>query len=399
MIDMTMQKGYNMKKFQIINCKLENTLRTDDGVLYENPILGSLEASIPNPFCSSHAADLLMLDNGDLLCVWFAGSKEGNADVSIVLSRLNKGERAWSVPKKVSEDGGRSEQNPSLFKKSEHELWLIYTAQLPKPKNGDGVFNMQYTAEIRYRKSMDNGYTWGDVEVLFSESGSFCRQKIQVLSNGRWIFGNWLCFQDDTKNGSDITVMQISEDEGKSWRKVEVPESRGRVHANIIEIKPGKLVAFFRSRAADYIYISHSGDWGDSWGKPERTELPNNNSGISAIRLNSGALGIVCNPVGFNEDENLSVWPQQRCPVVVAISDDEGVTWPYRRVIEMGEGFTGEANSQYNKRYEYPVMMQTKDGKIHVAYSWANRYCIKYVCIDEDWIRGIKTPIPEKTWM
>ena len=132
---------------------------------------------------------------------------------------------------------------------------------------------------------------------MFSRPGSFCRQKIQVLSSGRWIFGNWICFPDETRNGSDITVMQISDDQGKSWRSVEVPESRGRVHANVIETEPGKLVALFRSRFADNIYRSVSLDNGDTWSVPVRTELPNNNSSISAIRLQSGAIALVYNPV------------------------------------------------------------------------------------------------------
>lgn len=31
-----------------------------------------------------------------------------------------------------------------------------------------------------------------------------------------------------------------------------------------------------------------------------------------------------------------------------------------------------------------------KDGKIHAAYAWGRRVRIKYVCVDEAWIRGAK---------
>ena len=184
--------------------------------------------------------------------------------------------------------------------------------------------------------------------------------------------------------------MQISDDQGKSWRSVEVPESRGRVHANVIETEPGKLVALFRSRFADNIYRSVSLDNGDTWSVPVRTELPNNNSSISAIRLQSGAIALVYNPVRFNDDITRTVWPAQRCPVTVAISEDEGITWPYRRVVEPGEGFTGPWNDINNRRYEYPVMIQGKDGMIHIAYSWGSRRCVKYVCFNEAWVRGKK---------
>lgn len=360
-----------------------------DGRLYQNMQLQTVEALIPNaPFETCHAADLLELPNGDLLAVWFAGSDEGNADISIVLSRLEAGASVWSSPVKVSDDDTRSEQNPSLFLKSENEIWLIYTAQVSRTPENNPFFNLQYTAEIRCKKSFDNGKTWGATTVLFDRPGSFCRQKIQVLASGRYVFGNWICFPDESRNGSDITVIQISDDEGKTWREVQMPESAGRVHANLIEVRPGVLVALMRSRFADNIYRSVSEDNGETWSAPVRTELPNNNSSISAIRLQSGAIAMVYNPVRYNDDCTKTVWPQQRCPVEIAISEDEGVTWNYRRVVEHGEGFEGRYNDINNKRYEYPVMMQGKDGSIHVAYSANSRRNIKYVCIDEIWIRG-----------
>lgn len=368
----------------------------ENGKLYRNKLMDTIEARIPNtPYKSCHAADLLELPGGDLLCCWFAGSDEGNADVSIVLSRLNADSSVWTEPVKVSDDSTRSEQNPSLFLTPEGDIWLMYTAQVARTPETEEGFNLQYTAEIRRKVSKDGGYTWGKTEVMFERPGSFCRQKIQVLSSGRFIFGNWICFSDDSRNGSDITVMQISDDKGVSWREVPVPESQGRVHANIVETKPGMLTAIFRSRFADHIYVSFSKDNGDSWSVPTATELLNNNSSISAIKLQSGAIGLVFNPVAFNADTKKTVWPDQRCPVTLAISEDGGVTWPYQRIIELGEGFTGIWNDINNGRYEYPVMMQGSDGNIHVAYSWGNmkfgkRKCIKYLCVEEAWIRGSK---------
>ncbi len=361
----------------------------EDGSLYQNERLGTVESLIPNPYNSCHAADLLELPNGDMLCCWFAGSDEGNADISIAVSRLKAGESHWSVPEIVSDDKERSEQNPSLFLTPEGEVWLVYTAQISRSAM-PGKESLQSTAEIRRKISADNGYTWGKTETLFGREGSFCRQKIQVLSNGRWVFGNWICFDDDTHYGSDITVVQISDDRGKTWRGVEIPGSRGRVHANLIETKPGELTALFRSRSADNIYIAHSEDWGDTWSEPVRTELPNNNSSISAIKLRSGALAVVYNPVRANDDPSLTVWPRLRCPVAVAISEDGGQTWPYIRLVEPGDGFLGKSNSVNNRRYEYPVMMQAQDGSIHIAYSYADRRCVKYVVVTEEWIRGEK---------
>jgi predicted neuraminidase len=266
----------------------------------------------------------------------------------------------------------------------------MYTAQAAKKPDDNSDDSLQGTAEIRRKISRDGGRTWGPTEAMFTRPGSFCRQKIQVLSNGRWIFNNFICALDGTRLGSDVTVIQISDDQGKTWRGVEIPESRGRVHGNVIELEPGKLVCLLRSRAADHIYRSESNDNGETWSVPVPTPLRNNNASISAIKLQSGALAIIYNDVSFNEDGSRTVWPDQRCPVAMAISEDGGKTWPWRRIVEHGEGFIGPWNDVNNRRYEYPVMMQSKDGKIHAAYAWGRRVRIKYVCVDEAWIRGAK---------
>ena len=116
--------------------------------------------------------------------------------------------------------------------------------------------------------------------------------------------------------------------------------------------------------------------------------MANNNSSISAIRLASGDIAVVCNPVGYSHDSSKTYWPAQRCPVEIAISTDQGITWDYRRIIEPGEGFCGRCNDINNMRYEYPVMMQSADGSIYVAYSAYDRRNIKFAIINEPWIRG-----------
>lgn len=132
---------------------------TPDGRVYWNEEMGTAEARIPNGgYRSGHGPALLELPNGDLLCVWFAGSFEGNADVHIVCSRLEKDSGSWTEPVDVSNDPLRSEQNPSLFYGPDGAAWCMYTAQLDRQAGKD---NMQFTAVVRCQKSTDGGRTWG----------------------------------------------------------------------------------------------------------------------------------------------------------------------------------------------------------------------------------------------
>ena len=362
---------------------------TPDGRLYENEEMGTVEARLPDGgYPTAHAPALLELPNGDMLCCWFAGTYEGSADIRIICSRLERDGDRWSKPVDISGDPTRSEQNPSLFYGPDDAVWAIYTAQLDRQAGKD---NMQFTSQIRCQKSTDVGRTWGPYETLFAREGSFCRQPSQVLANGRWIFGNWLCTDSVDGLSGDPTAFQISDDQGKTWRQVDMPNSRGRVHANVVEMDDGHLLAFMRSREADFIYRSESFDWGDTWSEPKPTPLPNNNSSISALRLQSGRVAIAYNPTCTPDPKpGKAAWPGLRCPVAVALSEDGGLTFPIVRWMERGEGYMGEENRTNNKQYEYPYLMQSRDGMLHLAYAAFTRLGVKYVRFSEQDVLGKK---------
>lgn len=362
---------------------------TPDGTMYWNEEMGTVEAVLPpGGYKTAHGPGLLELENGDMLCVWFAGSFEGNADVNVICARLKKGADRWEEPVLVSNDPERSEQNPSLFAGPDGKVWAMYTSQLSRVEGKD---NMQFTSVIRCQKSADGGETWSDYETVFPEEGSFCRQPIQVLSNGRWIFGNWICTDSELGLTGDPTAFRISDDQGKTWKMVDMPESNGAVHANVVELEPGHLAAFMRSRAADNIYRSESLDYGDTWTKPVPTVLPNNNSSISAVKLASGRIAVAYNPTCTPcPTPGIASWPGLRCPVAVALSEDGGLTFPMIRYMERGEGYMGDENKTNNRQYEYPYIMQGRDGRLHLAFAYKDRLSVKYMSFTEEDVMGKK---------
>lgn len=357
---------------------------TPDGQLYYDSEMKLTEAMLPTgPWPTAHAPSLLETKEGTLLCCWFAGTYEGGADINVVVSRLPKGADKWEEPVNVSNENDFSDQNPSLWLNPNGEIWCLYTSQLGRQPGKD---NMQFTAVVKKQVSTDDGRTWGEPEVLFDEPGTFSRQPIQILSNGRWIYGNWIC--TDSKDGlaGDPSAFRISDDKGMTWRRVDMPKSNGRVHPNIVELsdKPGHLIAFMRSREADFIYKSDSFDYGDTWSEPVATVLPNNNSSISAIKLKSGRLCICYNHSSAPKSyTNMGAWPGLRCPITIALSEDYGETWPLIRNVERGEGYVGEENRGGNMQYEYPYIMQAQDGMLHVAYAYQTRRGVKWLTLSE----------------
>lgn len=368
-----------------------------------------VDAYLPTPCVQNHAANLLPLPNGDLLCTWFGGTQEGIPDISAYLSRLPNGADTWTPAVKLSDDPTRSEQNPVLFLDPDNVLWLLYTAQL----SGN-----QDTAIVRCRKSHDFGQTWGDIEVLLQDpdKGIFIRQPIVVLDNGNWLLPVFYCIARPGEKwvGSyDTSAVMISGDKGKTWRAVDVPDSTGCVHMNILKLKDGSLLALYRSRWADHIYQSRSYDHGESWSAPQALTLPNNNSSIQADVLENGDIALVFNPSSaknaterrtslYDEIEDDSqeqkkeaelvsgqrnaFWGAPRAPMSLAVSHDGGNTWPHIRHLDEGDGYCMSNNSreQLNRELSYPSIKQSADGKLHIAYTYY-RMAIKYVCIEPSW--------------
>ena len=128
----------------------------------------------------------------------------------------------------------------------------VYSTALDRMEGKD---NMQFTSIIRCQKSFDGGKTWAK-RKLFPGRGQLLPSANPGAFKWSLDFGNWIC--TDSVNGleGDPTAFRISDDEGRTWKKVDMPESNGAVHANVVELEGGKLVCFLRSRFADNIYIS-----------------------------------------------------------------------------------------------------------------------------------------------
>jgi predicted neuraminidase len=125
-------------------------------------------------FRSSHAADLVRLKNRDLLCFWFSGSREGDSNVAIVMSRLAKGSEQWNSTVEIDHAEGRSFQNPVAFQAPDGRLWLLHTSQ--------SSAGWQAHAEVLYLTSDDLGKTWTTPQPLFRQPGSSIRYPPVLLS-------------------------------------------------------------------------------------------------------------------------------------------------------------------------------------------------------------------------
>ena len=106
----------------------------------------------------------------------------------------------------------------------------------------------------------------------------------------------------------------------------------------------------------------------------EATMLPNPNSGTDAVTLEDGTHLLV-----YNHIKPSKTWGS-RSKLNIAVSED-GINWCAAVLLEDDQDQSSE--------YSYPAVIQTKDGKIHITYTW-KRKLVKHVVVDPSKIKTKK---------
>ena len=292
-------------------------------------------------FGQAHASTLLRLPDGSFLASWFAGTKEGDPDVSIYGSRFIKGK--WSKPKTWARANEMAHLNPVLFQLPNGPLALFFKT---------GVFCDTWITWICH--SHDGGATWSKpVELVKGDIGGRgpVKNKPILLSDGAILApasleldGPWRCFTDR------------SEDGGKTWiASPEIPMDRtqltgkGAIQPTIWESGKGHVHMLVRTSAGS-IFRSDSSNYGRNWSPLMKTKLPNNNSGIDLDHDARGNLLLAYNPVDGNFGP--------RTPLTLASSQDNGESWSKALDLETNLG-----------EYSYPAIIATPDG-FAGTYTW-----------------------------
>ncbi|MDW3652073.1 MAG: exo-alpha-sialidase [Bacteroidia bacterium] len=411
---------------------------------------------IPLQNLHSHGATIVELPNGDLLSAWFLGSGERWADdVAIMGARLLKGETKWSEAFVMADVPAFPDINPSLFLDSQGRLWLawytvlanLWETSLPKyrisedfmMKEGAPVWKWQEVLHVKPGGSTERGIQPADPFVhavesqmkayeaylmdslggneewlqayrawasdklgkargddqqfngyLYGENGEISKQKMgfPLFRRIGWQTKNKAILIDDKRlilplysDGLGFSIMAITDDDGESWQFSSPLVGLENIQASIVSKRNGHLVAYMRDNGPppQRMQMSTSKDKGLSWGKVRDSDILNPGSGADMIVLENGHWVLA-----YNDTE------EGRHSLAVSLSEDEGKSWPYIRHIEYDPG-PGENRI----RAGYPSAIQSKDGLIHVIYSYTTRReaeqkqeCIKYIRFEENWIRA-----------
>jgi predicted neuraminidase len=344
----------------------------------------------------NHSSSIVELPDGNLWVVWFHGSGERqNDDVLIQGARRVKGK--WTAPFTVADTPGFPDTNCVTWLDKDQRLWLLWPVILantwesalmkyristdyqqadgpPKWGFADNILLIPPRMYERTKEVMEKDLKgpaprarWASqmmelsADKLSSRIGWFTRTHPVQLPSGRILVPMY-------SDGYSFGIMAISDDNGVTWKSSEPIVSYGGIQPSVVRKKSGELVAYMRDNGPPpkRVIRSVSKDDGQTWSAGEDTEIPNPGTSLEAIALKDGRWLMV-----FNDIE------KGRTSLAVALSDDEGATWKWKRNLDQGEG-----------QYHYPSVIQAKDGSIHVTYSVfeAPGKAIRHAQFNPEWV-------------
>ncbi len=302
------------------------------------------------PFAQCHASTIAQAGDGSLIAAWFAGTEEKDPDVGIWMSRYHDGE--WIPPYLAAKIKECAHWNPVLFTDAEKSIHLFF-------KVGPEIPQWQ----TWWMSSGDHGATWSEPrELVPGDAGGRgpVKNKPILLSDGSWLapasteYKLWEAFADRTT------------DRGMTWERSgnfeinrDIFKGKGAIQPTFWESAPGRVHALMRA-CDGRAWRSESEDYGKTWTPVRDSGLPNNNSGLDALRLDDGRVLLVFNPIGKN-------WGP-RTPLSLAISADNGETWALFAHFE-------DDPPETDLEYSYPAIIRTRNG-VAVSYTY-KRECVR----------------------
>ena len=358
-----------------------------------------------------HASCIVECPNGDLRTVWYengpalpdtyyAKDKDKSDNVRLGGSRKPAGAAAWETPFVMSDTFGLSDNNPCMVVDKEQRLWLVYPTLMGVPQWTWGSGLLQYRISSDYEKAGPPSWTFSNIlvphvplraatdsliDAAAASEGWTEERKTEFRTRVEGMFANplierlgWMprahpLVRSDgavilplSNENFGIACMAITQDGGQTWTYSTPVLGASLTQPTLAEFEDKTIVAFFRNGGKEHrIKRSESTDGGLTWGPVTITDRLHPGAGIEAIVLRNGHLLLVYNDIEEGQRDQLAV----------SISEDRGQTWRWTRHLE----------NTPDKRFDYPSIVQAKDGTLHVTYS-CNTEVIKYVHFNEAWV-------------
>ena len=230
----------------------------------------------------------------------------------------------------------------------------------------------------RGRNMIRGGRIRQDGEETAAELGYPLTRRIGWQTKNKAVFIGDRMIVPLYSDGLDCTLFALTDDGGQTWMFSNPVLGGAGIQATIAQKKDGTLVAYLRDNGPppQRMQKTVSTDRGMTWSIPKDDILPNPGAGFDVVTLKNGDW-----VMAFNNQED------GRFDLTVAISDDEGASWKWKRQIEH------DARTENPTSSHYPSVIEGEDGKIHVIYSFHRKdttpgKTIKYATFPVAWVKA-----------
>jgi len=304
------------------------------------------------PTC--HASTIVELPNGVFAAAWFGGERESSPDSGHYWAKLRPGEDKWDEPACLWNVPEHSAGNPRFFMGAQDRLWAMLPVNYGAWCNGGTRFY--------FRTSDDLGDTWSEPVWVSTLDGLLGKNKPVVFPDCKFV----LPVTNEIDKTSAAVIYDPAADAWDVSAEIARADGRRCIQPAFVELADGSLLGYMRTDDG-FVWRSTCRDGGQMWSEPKRTKVPNNDSGLDLARLANGHLVLAFNNTSERGTRN---------PLTVAVSTDDGETWP--RMIDLE---TDQAE------YSYPAVIVAADQTIHVTYTHRRRH-ISHATLTEDDVVG-----------
>lgn len=310
---------------------------------------------------------------GNLYVVWITGGSGEGPDNYLTVSMSSDQGKNWSHDKLIlyaNVDSGNRVRDPSLFNDKYGNLYLSWAKNFPGNKA-----IVKPWSEVWYSK-LDWSATTETISysaprkiaegIMINKPFNSTLKDEMVFPIAVWYVGDHALQQPFMYKGTYSSTNLVGFAKvGGITMDPSVPNQWIYEHM-FVELKDGTYLGMTRDDTGLFYSYSKDGKIWDTAKKFTKAGVLSASTRFHLARLNSGRLILI-----FNND-------YVRTNLTVCLSDDDGLTWPYRRIIDKSDDVVFGAS--------YPDMIETDPGILNIVYDYLRQPIgtIKFLRIDEE---------------
>lgn len=353
-----------------ISFHIEPTVETlNENSIFKRYTLDSLDAP------SVHSATAVSLPNGNLLAMWYGGSREGHQDVQLYSAVFDTIKQIWSKPRAILGREVATEQldryikkigNPILMRHPSGALVLVYVSV---------SMAGWATSHINMAVSYDNGTSWHSSKRItstpFFNISTLVKNDGVIYSDGSIGIA---AYQELLGEFSEIIRVNL---EGEVLDKYRISDGNYTIQPTIVVSSENNATVYLRdtSHHTEKVHSVETLDAGLTWSAYEPLNIDNPNSAVFAFLDEKNRHWLVLND--HTRDTEYS-----RNNLVLMVRGERG---QWDRVFDFENTQKTELE---DSRFSYPWVEVDSNANFHLFYTW-NRQFIKHIQFNQTWLESL----------